>query len=198
MSTARLGSARLDEHPGGEVGRLMDLSGYIVLAVGYLLGVLGAPHAAPPGLGLLPAANGGLVWLFHRITAREDCTERDYVLMALGMIVATAVVELLPLLGMAQDWLAPVFVIAVFGVVFPWRRALYLSLIAWAIAAVMSAVIDHGITPDQITEPAAFIFAFVFAVVIRYNFEQRQHAEQLITQLEEAQARLQAYANEVE
>src|SRR5262249_20372519 len=39
---------------------------------------------------------------------------------------------------------------------------------------------------------------FVFAVVIRYNFEQRQHAEQLVTQLEEAQERLQVYANEVE
>src|SRR5262249_57051026 len=156
MSTARLGSARIDEHPGREGGRAMELAGYIVLAVGYLLGVLAARHATPLGLALLTAANGALVWLFHRITAREDCTERDYVLMALGMIVATAVVELLPLLGMAQDWLAPVFVIAVFGVVFPWRRALYLSLIAWAIAAGMSPGIDHGITPHPSTEPAAF------------------------------------------
>src|SRR5262245_44139771 len=172
MGVQRLGDVSLDGHPGGEVGQLMNMSGYIALAVGYLLGVLAAGHLTPLGLALLTAANGALIWLFHRITTREGCSDREYVLMALGMIGATVVVELLPLIGMAQDWLAPVFVIAVFGVVFPWRRALYLALAVWAVAVVTSVVIDHGVTTDQITEPAAFIFAFVFAVVIRYNFKQ--------------------------
>src|SRR5262249_16777014 len=140
MSTALLENERVDEHPGGEVGRLMDLSGYIALAVGYLLGVLAARHLTPVGLALLTASNGALLWLFHRITTREECSDREYAVMALGMIGAAAVVELLPLIGMAYDWLAPVVVIAVFGVVFPWRRALGGALGVWAVAALMSVV----------------------------------------------------------
>ncbi len=192
------GDAGLDQHPGGKFGWLMDMSGYIALAAGYLLAVLTAWDFTLAGLLVLTALNLVVVWVFRRMTSDEECTPLRVILLAAALIATTVLTELMPLFGMGFDWLLPVVVIAVLSVSNPWRQALAYFLIVWGLSAVALFIIDGRLTADQLSMPSAFIFAFVFGAAIRYNAEQRSRAEQLIARLEEAQEQLRSQAREME
>ena len=121
-------------------------------------------------------------------------------LLSLATIGVTLAVESLTFIGMGFDWLLPVVTVTLMGIFYPWKRGIVFAGATLLLTMTILFFLDgHRIVPsDFITLPPAFIFAFAFAVVIRYQFDQRARAEQLVAQLEAAQAELRARANEAE
>jgi signal transduction histidine kinase len=178
----------------------MDATAYLALAAGYLLATLAARHLTWYGLALLTALNVLYVAAFRRMSSEAGCSERDLLLLSIGIIGVTMAVEALCLIGMGFDWLMPIVTVTLMGIFFPLRWGFAFAGAVWLSTMALLYLLDgHHLTlQDQIELPPAFIFAFVFAVVVRYQFEQRERAEQLVTQLEAAQTELRARASEAE
>ncbi len=193
-------ASALPEHPGGEAAGVLDATAYIAVAAGYLLSVLVAAHLTLLGLLLLTALNVAYLAIFRRMSSDEGCSERDVLLLSLATIGTTLAVEALPFLGMGFDWLLPVVTVALMGIFFPWKRGLVFAGAIALLTLVLLFILDRNyfFRNDLITLPPALIFSFAFAIVIRYQFNQRARAENLVTELEAAQAELRARASEAE
>ncbi len=202
MSDAEIDEDRLalSEHPGGVAAGLLDATAYIAVAAGYLLAVLVAGHLTLLGLLLLTALNAVYLAIFRRMSSEDGCSERETVLLSLAAIAVTFAVDLLCVIGMGFDWLLPVVTVTLMGIFFPWKRGLILAGATALLSLALLFILDghNFFRNDLVTLPPAFIFAYAFALVTSYQFEQRARAEQLVTQLEAAQSALRARASEAE
>ena len=187
-------------------GALINLLGYGTVLAGYIFTILATPSLTPPGFLALTAAN--VIWLacFALLTSYES--ERMAWLahpLLLGLAVTTIWADALVFAGLALDWLLPIVTIVVFLMVYPTRLAIIASVMLAVITMLieMSASIISGAAPsrilqDQITLAPAFLYAFTFPFFMRQQQQQRRRAEELVAQLETAQAQLRVHADQVE
>ncbi|HEX8034743.1 MAG TPA: sensor histidine kinase [Ktedonobacterales bacterium] len=180
----------------------MEFAAYVTIAGGYLLAVLTAQGSLTLlGFAALTVGNLTWLWVFQRMHA-SDCTGPKLTRLVASLIAVTILIEALPPLGVGFDWLLPLVTVGIIGSNYPWRRALALTGMVYLLSAVVIVAIDdmkaQDIFNNLVTLTPAFIFVFAFSVVARWQLEQREHAEALVSQLEEAQAQLRAYAHEVE
>lgn len=181
---------------------LMDFAAYVSVVLGYLVAALTAQNRLT-FLGVAALTLGNLIWLwgFQRLGA-GNCAGSKLTGLVAGLIVVTIVIEALPPLGVGFDWLLPLVTVGVIGSIYPWRRTLALTGVVYVLSAAVLMLIDdlktQNIFNDLLSLTPAFIFIFAFSVVARWQHEQRERAEALVAQLEEAQAQLRTYAHEVE
>ena len=185
-------------HPGGDLGRLMDICVYLTVAIGYLVAVVEANHLTLAGFALLTAVNA--VWLLtFRLMVVRVCSDRQLIGYAAGLL-GLALASLGTLwLGDIFDWLLLVITISIIASMFPPRSALVQSgIVALAVFAIIAWHYDFSHLRDYISLLPAFVFAFMFPYIIRRHAIQKEQAEALVTELEAAQEQLQAYASQVE
>lgn len=184
---------------------LLDLACFAAVLAGYLLGVLGAPHLTLPGFALFTAGN--LLWLcLFRFMSPYDTAATRTLWLACGAVVLTGGVLATTHIGLQFDWLLPVVTVGLLGTVLSMWRALALASLTWAVTALILVWLDAPYQPghmqtfmqDQIALLPAFVFCFAFSFALRKEGVQRARAEELVTQLEEAQTELRAHADQVE
>ena len=185
-------------HPGGDLGRLMDISVYLTIAIGYLVAVVETTHLTLPGFLLLTAVNAAWLGVFRVMTERMN-TDRELILFAAALL-ALAGASLGTLwLGDTFDWLLLVITISVIASVFPPRSALVQSgIVTVCVFAIIAWRYDLDGLRGFVSLLPAFVFAFLFPYVIRRHAIQKERAEALVAQLEAAQEQLRAYASQVE
>jgi signal transduction histidine kinase len=179
----------------------LELVAYILIVVGYLLGVLTATHLTVPLFLLLTACNVGWMALFYWLSERET-TERENLLFVLGMSALALIVVSGVLLGLGFDWLMPVVTVSVIAMMYATPRALPLSATIY-VGTVIPLFIVNGpfgqnAIDNQIQIAPAFVFAYLFMIVLRQQRQLRARAEALVAQLEGAHRQLRAYADQVE
>ncbi|MGZ3676979.1 MAG: sensor histidine kinase [Ktedonobacterales bacterium] len=181
---------------------LMDFAAYVTVALGYLVAVLTAQNRLTLlGVAALTLGNLIWVWIFQHMDA-SDCTRPKLMRLVASLIAVTILIEALPPLGVGFDWLLPLVTVGIIGSLYPWRRALALTGVVYLLSAAVIVTIDdlkaQDIFNNLVTLTPAFIFVLAFSMVARWQREQRERAEALVSQLEEAQTQLRAYAREVE
>ncbi len=186
-------------------GVLINLLGYGTALAGYIFTLLATQPLTLPLFLAFTAAN--VLWFAcFAILTSYDSDSMEYLahLLLLGLAVATIWAAALIFAGLALDWLLPIVTIVVFLMVYPTRAAIIASVAIAAITMLIeiTASIRHGhpssqILQDQLTLLPAFLYAFTFPFFMRQQ-QQRRRAEELVAQLEAAQAQLRAHADQVE
>jgi signal transduction histidine kinase len=180
----------------------LELAAYVATGVGYLMGVLTASHLRLPGFLLLTLCNFGWLVLFQRLINSEDDT-REQFLLVLGMCVLAIAVAWGVVIGVGYDWLLPVVTVSIVAMAHSWRLALPLTVVLYATTVVPlypaegPLRISNAIS-NQIQLATAFVFVYLFSVVMRQQQAQRLRAEALVAEVEAAHAQLRAYADQVE
>jgi signal transduction histidine kinase len=183
-------------------GDKLELTAYIAVAIGYLMGVLTAAHLNVLTFALLTAGNLAWLVLFRRCIA-EESSERECFLAALGMCAVSLAITLSIIVGVGFDWLLPVVTIAILAMAYPPRLALPFCLVLYLGTVVPLVVADgpfglKNAFQDQIQLAPAFAFTYIFGMVMRQQQLQRARAEALVREIEVAHDQLRAYADQVE
>src|SRR5579862_813922 len=178
------------------------VTAYVALAIGFLVAILTAIHLTVIGFAALTIAYIFWLAIFHWLY-RDDLSYRHHLLAATLLIIATLLGGAGDGLGLGYDWLFPVVTISVIVLMLPVRDSLLMSVVLYGLSAVVMYLTwgkDNlpNFFVSNLTLAPAYLFSFVFSLVVRQQHEQRARAESLVAQLEEAQAQLQAYAAEVE
>ena len=202
MPTGNTGQRDAEQYADRELGGLMNACAFIAVAVGYLLALLTAPRPTLPGVALLTAGTLAWLWAYRRLPVGPAGVVVPPALMAL-LIAITLLVEQLLWLGMGYDWLLPFVTASLIALCYPARRALPLVGLLALLSSLTLVAHDHGdglttVAQEQIELIPGFAFVFAFSVAVRWQREQRERAEALVAELEDAQRQLQAYATEVE
>ena len=187
-------------------GALINLLGYGTALAGYIFTLLATRPLTLPLFLAFTAAN--IIWFAcFAILTSYDSDSMEYLahLLLLGLAVTTIWAAALIFAGLALDWLLPIVTIVVFLLVYPTRAAIIASVAIAAITMLieLSYSITHGhpssqILQDQLTLAPAFLYAFTFPFFMRQQQQQRRRAEELVAQLETAQAQLRVHADQVE
>jgi signal transduction histidine kinase len=202
MPAVDAGQRDSEQYSDRELGGLMNTAAFIAVAVGYLLALLTAPRPTLLGVVLLTAGAFAWLWVYRRLPVGSDAAAISPALMAL-LIVITLLVEQLLWLGMGYDWLLPFVTASLIALCYPARRALPLVGLLALLSSLTLVAHDHGdglatVAQEQIELIPGFAFVFAFSVAVRWQREQRERAEALVAELEDAQRQLQTYATEVE
>ncbi|HEY6541908.1 MAG TPA: sensor histidine kinase [Ktedonobacteraceae bacterium] len=201
----------IEEQDGYFFYRLGTWLGYITLSIGYLVTVLTTRHLTLPDFlvfTVLQVCYCVLLWWMIAYVWRDSPAWRIVPVVAL-LIVITEIVGLLPLIGLAWDWLLFLVTISVFFSILPSRVAIGAGILLYCLMVVDLFMIDNwnwsAVYPNLLSLLPAFAFVAVFSLAMRVQQEQRDRAERLLSQLEESNAelerthkQLQAYAAEVE
>ncbi|MBF6589279.1 MAG: sensor histidine kinase [Ktedonobacterales bacterium] len=180
----------------------LQLVAYLTVGIGYLLAVLTAQSLAVPGFALLTVTNLGWLWLFYHLCTAET-SARANLLIALTMMALALGTAASIWLGLGLDWLLPVITVSVLTMIYPPRQALpfsvvlYLSMVGLLTLA-GGTFSSKALLLNQIQLVPAFLFTYLFTIVMRQQHEQRARAEALVAQVEEAHAQLRAYTDQVE
>jgi signal transduction histidine kinase len=204
--TRRMEPILLKGHPGGSLSYLMNWMGFAAVVTGYFVTLLTASHLTFAGVFWLTAGN--VLWLaLYTYMITRKITDRTYLLLLAAMTAVALLVVLASLLSGGLDWLLPVLMIGVISGVFPWRWSLFASLAMWLFT---SAVIyfhnnpyaftrlDGNSLQGPISLLPAFVFPFCFALIVRQHQVERERAETLLAQLNDAHRQLLAHASEAE
>src|SRR5579885_891101 len=195
MMPANLLTQHLDRSP-----RLLSISAYVTLVIGYLLGVLLASH-----LTLVAFLAFTAVQLLYSVVfglIMQDCLlDRRFALPLYALIfsILTIASGLLSLMGIYWDWLLYLVTAALYFSLLSLRAALFSNLLLyhwqWSTDVVSSV-------PSIL---AAFGFVSAFSLVTALYEGQKRRAEQLLQEaeqsrreLEAAHAQLRRYADQVE
>jgi signal transduction histidine kinase len=181
---------------------VLDTTAYIVVCVGAVVAVLQASPSGARGIALVIAGN--LAWLLlFRFFSSRALTVGQVTLVHLTMIGLTFLVLLATTLGAGFDWLLPLATVALLPLRIPLMRAVLFALLVWAGTVALLSLLELPGRPDQLmynltTLAPAFLFCFLFPLAVRREGIERVRAEALVTELEEAQRQLRAYASESE
>lgn len=201
----------IEEQDGYFFYRLGMWLGYITLAIGYLVAILTTRHLSLLAFlvfTVLQVSYGVLLsWMVAHVW-HDSSVWRSVPPVAL-LIVLTVMVGLLPLMGLAWDWLIFLVTVSVFFSVLPSRVATGAGIFLFIVMVVNLFMIDNwnwpAVYPNLLSLLPAFAFVAVFSLAMRVQQEQRERAERLLRQLEESNAelerahkQLQEYASEVE
>jgi signal transduction histidine kinase len=181
---------------------MIDATAYLVVVVGGLVAVIQASTASTAGIALV--IGGSLAWLLlFRVFSSRALTVGQATLLHLTMIVLAFLVLFACWLGAGFDWLLPLATVALLPFRIPLARAVLFALLVWVgTVALLSVLVLPG-RPDQLmfnltTLTPAFLFCFLFPLAVRREGIERARAEALVTELEDAQRQLRAYAAESE
>jgi signal transduction histidine kinase len=201
----------IEEQGGPFFYRLGTWLGYITLIIGYLVTILTTRHLSLLNFLVFTALQVCYCVLLWWMVAHiwRDSSAWRIVPAVLLLIGITEMVGLLPLMGLALDWLLFLVTIAVFFSILPARVATGAGILLYGLMVLNLFVIDRWNWPvvyhDLLTLLPAFAFVAVFSLAMRIQQEQRDRAERLLRQLEESNAelerahkQLQEYAAEVE
>ena len=201
----------IEEQGGSFFYRLGTWLGYITLSIGYLVTILTTRHLTLLNFLVFTVFQVCYCLLLWWMIANvwRDSSAWSIAPVALLVIGITEVVGLLPLMGLALDWLLFLVTIAVFFSILPARVATGAGILLYGLIVLDLFVIDHWdwsiVYPNLLSLLPAFAFVAVFSLAMRVQQEQRDRAEQLLRQLEEsntelerAHKQLQEYAAEVE
>ncbi|HEX9067222.1 MAG TPA: sensor histidine kinase [Ktedonobacterales bacterium] len=196
----------LKGHPGGSLSYLMNWMGYAAVVTGYLVSLLTASHLTFAGAFWLTAGN--VLWLaLYTIIVTGKVSDRWYLLLIAGLTAAAVLVVLASLLSGGLDWLLPVLMIGVISGIFPWRWSLFASLAMWLFTSAVIYLHDNPyaftrLDGNRLQGPIsllpAFVFPFCFALIVRQHQLERERAETLLAQLNDAHRQLLAHASEAE
>ncbi|HEY7093462.1 MAG TPA: sensor histidine kinase [Ktedonobacterales bacterium] len=181
---------------------MLDATAYIVVCVGGLVALITASSPSITGLALV--IGGTLAWLLlFRVFSSHTLTINQASLMHLTMIGLTFLVLSATWLGSGFDWLLPLATVALLPFRNPLARAILFALLVLTGTVAVLALLELPARPDQFlfnlsTLTPAFLFCFLFPLAVRREGIERARAEALVTELEEAQRQLRAYAAESE
>lgn len=201
----------IEEQDGYFFYRLGTWLGYITLSIGYLVTILTTRHLSLLSFlvfTMLQVCYCVLLWWMIANVWRDSSAWRILPVVVL-LVVMTVIVGLLPLMGLAWDWLLFLVTISVFFSILPSRVATGAGILLFGLMVVDLFIIDSwnwsAVYPNLLTLLPAFAFVAVFSLAMRVQQEQRERAERLLRQLEESNAelerthkQLQEYAAEVE
>ncbi len=181
---------------------LGDLVVYITVGVGLLYSALTASALTMPGLLALVAANILWVGVYHwlmRFPAPSRLRFWGVVALNAAALLTLATTQL----GDGLDWLLPIMSVAIVALTLPWRAALVVGIVLYALTigslfALAGASGAHDALLSSLTLGPAFIFCFIFTLVIHQQHTERQRAESPVAQLKVAQTQMRAYAAEIE
>ena len=181
---------------------------YFALALGYLIGVLPAPHLTVVNFLAFTALQVFYVVIFRWLS--KDNVYGWRLALNLGMLTGSAIgIGLFSLAGMYWDWLPYLVTAAIYVGVLSLRTAIMVGVFLYLVSMVNLGLIYNwnwpSIYQSSLTLLAAFGFIAAFSLVLRVLGVQKERAERLLHQLEEsnaelkqAHAQLRSYAMEVE
>jgi signal transduction histidine kinase len=181
---------------------MLDATAYIVVCVGGLVALMTASSPSAGGIALV--IGGTLAWLIlFRVFSDRTLTVGQATLMHLTMIALTFLVLSATWLGAGFDWLLPLATVALLPFRMPLARAVLFTLLVLAGSVALLALLELPDQPNQLlfnlsSLTPAFLFCFLFPLAVRREGMERARAEALVTELEEAQRQLRAYAAESE
>ncbi len=198
-----------EEQPGFNLFRAGTGLAYITVILGYLLSILTASRLTPLNFLLLTALQVGYCVLLWWMIREMDVSAWRIALIVVLLIGITAIVGLLPLMGLSWDWLLFLVTTSILFSILPLRIAIGNSIFLFALMVVNLFVINDwnwsAVYPNLFSLLPAFAFVAVFSLTRRVQQEQKDRAERLLRQLEESNAkleqahrRLQEYADQVE
>jgi len=180
---------------------LGDIAIYVTLGVGLLFAALTASQFTVLGFVVLVAVN--LAWLgLYRWLMNASTTPRQRWLGVAALIVV-ALAGLADLrLGVGLDWLLPITSVAIIALTLSLRESLIIGVVLYALTVsallLLWGAYDQNTLLTSLTLAPAFVFCYIFTIIMRQQHDQREQAESLVAQLEAAQTQLRAYAAEVE
>lgn len=181
---------------------------YFAVALGYLMGVLAAPHLT--GVNFLAFT---ALQVFYVVIFRWQVKDNVFgwqLALNLGMLTGSSIATgLLSLAGVYWDWLPYLVTAATYFAALSLRTAIIAGVLLYLVSMVNLGLINKwdwpAIYPSSFTLLAAFGFIAAFSLVLRILEVQKERAERLLHQLEEsnaeleqAHAQLRSYAMEVE
>lgn len=176
---------------------------YGAAVVGYLYAVLAPGRLELPGFLLLTLSSAAWVALYRYICA--SVCARHYKLAFAGLVATATLAQIASFWGVQLDWLAPVLTVGFVAAVLPLRWALLLSggmtITTLVIIGMLGGPSGQGFLAslwNGIDVIPAFAFAFLFSRSLTMIEQQRDHARQLLEQLEDAHKQLQTHAKEAE
>jgi len=181
---------------------------YFAVALGYLMGVLVAPHLTVVNFLAFSALQVFFVLIF-RWLVKDDISGWQLALN-LGMLTGSAIATgLLGLAGVYWDWLPYLITVAIYFGDLSLHMAIIAGVLLYLVSMVNLGLIYKwdwpAIYPSSFTLLAAFGFVAAFSLVLQLLGVQKERAEGLLHQLEEsnaelkqAHAQLRSYAMEVE
>jgi signal transduction histidine kinase len=181
---------------------------YFAVALGYLMGVLAAPHLTVVNFLAFTALQVFYVLIFRWLV--KDNVFGWRLALNLGMLTGSSIATgLLSLAGVYWDWLPYLVTAAVYFGGLSLRTAIIAGVLLYLASMVNLGLINKwdwpAIYPSSFTLLAAFGFIASFSLVLRLLGVQKERAEGLLHQLEEsnaelkqAHAQLRSYAMEVE
>ncbi len=181
---------------------------YFAVALGYLMGVLAAPHLTVVNFLVFTALQVFYVLIFRWLSMDDVSGWR--LALNLGLLTGSAIViGLLSLAGVYWDWLPYLVTAAVYFGGLSLRTAIIAGVFLYLASMVNLGLIYNwnwpSIYPSSLTILAAFGFIAAFSLVLRLLGVQKERAEGLLHKLEEsnaelkqAHAQLRSYAMEVE
>lgn len=200
-----------EEREAHIVDRLASGLGYCTVIMGYLFTILTTTHLTLPTFlvfTLLQVCYSLLLWWMIQNVWQSSKGWRIVLASALLMGL-TAIVGLMPLVGLQWDWLLFLVTIATFFSLLPLRTAISAGVLLYTVMIANLLVIDDGkwslVYPTLLQLLPAFAFVAVFSLTLHFRWVQGERTERLLRQLEEsntalerAHRQLQEYADEVE
>src|SRR6185437_9541172 len=171
-----------------------DLAAYVTVLVGYLLGIGLASHLTLLAFILFTGAN--LLWI-ALFLYMERCysSPREFFWLSAGMILLALLADATVSLGTNFDWLLASVTVGVLATQLPWRMSVAITILMY-VGSVGVLAWHEGFNGDcrgyAVQIIPAFLFVLVFSLVTREQHQQRERAEQLVTELEGKTAALEA------
>jgi signal transduction histidine kinase len=181
---------------------IMDATAYITVCVGAIISLLLASSVTI--VGTVFVVGGTLAWLaLFGIINNHTLTPAQTARIQLPMIALTFLALSATWLGMGYDWLLPLATVALLPFRIPLARAVMLAFILWIGSMSLLALLTLPGHPESLlfnisTLTPAFLFCFLFPLAVHRQARDRAHAEELVTELEEAQRQLRTFAAESE
>jgi signal transduction histidine kinase len=181
---------------------------YFAVALGYLIGVLPAPHLTVVNFLAFTALQVFYIVIFRWLS--KDNVYGWRLALNLGMLTGSAIgTGLFSLAGMYWDWLPYLVTTAVYFGVLSLSTAIIAGVLLYLASMVNLGLLYNwnwpSIYTSSLTLLAAFGFIAAFSLVLRILGVQKERAERLLHQLEEsntdleqAHSQLRSYAMEVE
>ena len=203
MSDAAANAARTSVDLSDSWATRVETAMYGAMAIGYLYAVLAPQRPRWPGFLLLTACCGAWVALYRYINRRHR--PRRFWAAFAGLVACAIFTQVAALWGVQLDWLAPVLTVGFVAAVLPlvWAFVLSAGIAATTLVVIMLLTVRPGQNGflalwNSINVIPAFAFAFLFSLALTMLERQRDHARQLLAQLEEAHQQVRAHAKEAE
>lgn len=186
--------------------RATETTGYIALVMGYLISIFSANYLTPTNVLAFTATQLLYAFVFWQATTKSSTHSRTMLWLVL-LSLLTFLGGLTSLLGIYLDWLLYFVTVAVYCMLLSLPLALLASGILYLGVGFTLYLTNGaiGLSQPWIFLLAGFAFVAVFSVANKLLIAQQERSELLLRELEtsnqereQANMRLQKYANEVE